>query len=593
MKEIGLTQSGRIVYSLPADEIVVEEGRIRQAFDPRKLQELKDSVADKGQLLPGICSMEGETVKLVAGERRLRVCMSLNIDYEFFLTTETSPIRIREIEVEENTIRVDLSWPEELTAIEELHAIKQTLNPLAPGQFQGGHTIQDTAELLKKSKSVIAEDLELAKFLVVEEVRNAPTKTEAKKIVKRLKEDFTRAEALKEAQAIALLDEEIREDLKELSRVSGDGGDTPSEDRSQVLFLINSFAPHVHTGRMEQVLETFEPGSFHITFFDPPWGQNLDKVELKRGGKEIFDDFPELFTSNLENWLSIIYRMMAVNSHLYMFFGIKDKGGEDLGEDEAGLIEIEKGKKIWINSFVYTTLEKVGFTTNWMPIIWYKQGMHRVRTPRIWPGRSYEPIAFARKGNKDLQWLGAPDVIITPAPTPSMKGSHMSGKHPDIYLQLLKRSAFPGDRILDPMAGTGMAGVAAEALKPTHQLSWELIEAKEEFSRLAISNLVKGYSKIIFQGAASEKEVEAAFWYCFCGASGKKEELKMDLQTASQTLCPTCGEDSIGSRLEIPLSFTNIPLDDEPESKELWKIYWKIHPDEQDAMLEWKAGKKK
>ena len=289
---------------------------------------------------------------------------------------------------------------------------------------------------------------------------------------------------------------------------------------------------------------------FDVVLFDPLWGQSIDRVEIERGSKEKFDDSPERFSSNLEEWLTILYRVMALNSHLYMFFGIKDKGE---GTDEEGLVKIESGKKIWTNSFVYTTLEKVGFEVNWMPLFWIKIGVHRTRNPKKWPGRCYEAIAFARKGNKPLQWQGAPDVIQTPPPSPAMKGSHMTGKHPDVYLGLLKRSAFPGDKVLDPMCGTGMAGVAAETMRATHQLDWIMVEEKEEFTRLSLANLVKGYSNIVLRGAEEE------------GGEGEGE-----------------GED-----LGLPESFKEIDLS-AADGSSLWKRYWKARPEEQEEMLEWR-----
>ena len=151
-------------------------------------------------------------------------------------------------------------------------------------------------------------------------------------------------------------------------------------------------------------------------------------------------------------------------------------------------------------TYVYNTLEQAGFTTNRLPIIWYKQGVHRTRNPDIWPGRSYEPIAYARKGKKPLSRLGAPDLIITPGAAPSLKQNHPSGKHPNVYLELLQRSAAPGDRCLDPMAGSGMLGVAADALQVTHELDWDEIELEKNFYNLAIDNASRGFYELIKEG---------------------------------------------------------------------------------------------
>lgn len=569
MKTIGVSETGKMIYAAPPEEIIVPEERFRWIFEKTAMEELKASVKDKGQLLPGICRQEEDgKIVLIAGERRLRACSDLDIPYEFFITEETDPLRIRSIELEENLVRENLDFKEKAAAVDEFHALQQGLNPPSPGRVTGGQTLEDTAKTLRKSPTTVREELELAKFMELDEVKNAKSRTEARKIIKRIKEDYARSKALKEAEKLreeeeGILPEELAEREQEREQEEDEPTDSPQKGKKELLRLINFFSPKVLEGRMEDRLNEFPDEHFDLVLFDPPWGQNLSEVERETGTKTKFDDSPEIFLSNLENWLSLLYQKMAVDSHLYMFFGIKD------------------------HAFVYDLLEKVGFQVNWMPIIWAKLGAHRTRNPKIWPGRSYEPIAFARKGKKDLVWLGAPDFAQTPAPTAAMKGSHMAGKNPDIYLNLIKRSAFPGDKVLDPMAGTGMAGVACEVFRPTHQLDWTLIEEKEEFVSLSIANLVKGYSNIVFRGAAEKEEPLLEFWYCSeCKSSGSASELVEKEGRTVRDCCPNCGEISLPLEKELPKDFREIPLGE--EGKEMWMLFWKLFPEQQDEMLEWK-----
>lgn len=573
LKEVGATKTGKALYSLPASEIFVEERRIRQVFEKKKHEELMESIKEVGQLAPGICREEGGKIIVVAGECRLRACLDLKRDYEFILTTEKDPVRIKRIELYENIHRQDLTWQEKAQSVAEFHIMEQQLNPPPPGLRQGGQTVEDTSESLNRSPTSVKEDLEIAKFLDVPEVAQAKNRTEAKKVITKIKEDFIRAKALEEAKALG--QRRLAAAVEELTEGEGSrpGGsfeaETESEDneKADLLELINLYLPRVHEGRMEAVLPEFPDNSFDIVLFDPPWGQDLDEVEPERGAKEKFDDSPEVFSKNLEGWLSLLYSKMSEHSHLYMFFGIKD------------------------HEFVYSLLEKVGFSVNRMPIYWIKQGAHRVRTPRIWPGRAVEPIAFARKGSKDLQWQGAPDYILTPAPTAAMKGSHMSGKHPDVYLNLIKRSGFPGNKLLDPMAGTCMSAVAAETYRHTLQLDWTMIEEKEEFVRLGINNLVKGYSSIVLRGAAEAKEPTKPFYYCpACKKTGPTSELTTGNGDASRTACPSCKASVVELDKEVPSSFKEIPLDPSDESRATWLLYWKLHPEQQEEMLLWKKG---
>ena len=504
LKELGLDESGKRIYSCTAEDVLVPAERIRQEFKKKDMEELEESIKDKGQLQAGVCRIDKDRkIVLVAGERRLRACGELGVPYEFTLSEETDPRRIKEIELEENIKRVDLTWQERVDAVDAFHLLQQEFHPPSAGRVTGGHTIADTAEALDKSVGLVAEDLELAAFMQLEEVRGAKNKTEAKKIVKRIKEDYERAKMLKEVQAKA-----TREAYEER------GEEPPREEEGPTTGptleeLVELFMPRILTGRMEEELQEFEDNTFQIVIFDPPWGQELDSVGEHGGEKVLFNDSHDSFARNLEGQLRLLYQKMAEHSHLYLFFGIVD------------------------HEFVYHILEKVGFQVNRIPIIWHKQGAHRTREPERWPGRSYEPIAFARKGNKRLVRLGAPDVIITPAPSPAIKQSHPSAKHPDVMLDLLKRSAFPGDRVLDPMAGSGMVGVAAEVLRLTHQLDWTLIEEKEEFTRLSIANCVKGYSKIILSASTHIDR-------CSCGSAGIREVLERIVEAGKPEICPKC-----------------------------------------------------
>jgi len=346
-------------------------------------------------------------------------------------------------------------------------------------------------------------------------VRDAKTKSEAKKIVKRLEEKLERFERLETA-------------FKE-EKANFIEGESEITSESQMIF----FSKKIHLAKMEDKLGDFEDEYFDVVFFDPPWRVGIDSVRKKGGNTDDFEDaLMELgdFEEELRNWLELLYRKMAQQSHLYLFFGI-----------------------IKHNS-IYKLLSRTGFTVNSIPLIWHKQGSHVVRTPDVWPGRSYEPIAFARKGSKNLVRKGASDVVTTPAPTPTMKKNHPTAKHPQIYLELLQRSCLPGDKILDPMCGSGMMGVAAEALEPSHKLKWEMIEMSPDFRRLSIVNVVDGYSNI-----TQRKEPEAP------------------LETPSLDKLDQVTEGG---------DFKNFQI-----GSEEWKHYWNKFPEKQEEMLSWRKEK--
>jgi len=505
------------VYETNIENIEVPEDRVRKKFDKRKINNLAFSIQRIGQCQPGVCKRRDSDGKysLVAGERRLRACAVARLPFRFTLLEETDPATILEIEIEENVNREDLTWQEEVEATDRLHRFREEQKK-KKGLKQG---VRQTAEEIGDSVGKTHEALDLVKWMEVPEVAQAKSKTEAKKIIKKLEAEVVRNVTLTRATEEASSSKARVETAPEKSEAKFIEVGGKKLDNEWILDCDR----RVIGGKFEEKIEDFKDGSIQLVIFDPPWGVDRN---AETNSQENVDDSPSIFLDNAENWLKILHRKMDENAHLYLFFGII------------------------YHEFVYSTLENCGFEVDRIPIIWYKQGIHHQHNPSKWPGRSYEPIAFAHKGNKKLLTLGSPDVIITKGPTPSMKQSHPHAKHPDVYVELLKRSAFPGDTILDPMCGSGMFGVAAEMSREGKKLDWWMIEGKPHFRTLALSNVIKGYSDV-----------------CNREPIQKQPDLGVP---------------------EVPEDFRTL----EPGS-EMWTRYWREHPEKQEEMLEWKMSRGK
>jgi len=450
------------LYQCDCKDVIVPEGRTRTEFDKKTIEQIAESIKKRRQDHPGICFLneEGKPV-LIAGEQRLRACELIQVPYTFRLQEEVDPIIILETELEENLCRKNLGFMEEARGLARLHEIKQEIYGKSKQGAPGGWGLKQTANLTNRSTGAVHENLELAQFAAAmpEAFEGVKTKKEAKAVMGKIMDNARRMTVLA--------------DLKEKEE--------KEDDLSLIEKQIQKFSSRIICDKMENALSSLDK-TFDIVIFDPPWGVSLDQVSrqslvytllekvgftvnwlpliwYKQGShnfsQETYEDSPENFVFNLESWLKLIYDRMSENSHLYFFFGIVN---------------------------------------------------HATRNSEIWPSRSYEPIAFARKGSKKLVKLGAPDIIITPQPKPSMKKIHPSAKHPMIYLELLQRSAFPGDKVLDPMAGSGMLGVAAEVLALTHKLDWLEIEEKQTYRALALDNVIKGFYAITQQEESLEGE---------------------------------------------------------------------------------------
>lgn len=559
-KEISI-KTGEMIYSSQPAEIRVRSDRHRQKFNRKKLDQLASSIQDTGQNQPGVCHVNDEKeLELLIGERRLRACMILQIPFKYYIKGEIrDPLLLELIQLDENICREDLTWQEEILAKSRQHIILTEMDEQSSEGTIGGHTIAMTAEHIGVKRSILQEDVTLAGFLAVPDVEAAPNKTTAKKIVKRMIEQVKRHDRLSTALTVAKtvsadeqipLTETARAEAKVKEEIArSKQKDSVVEDKKEEQTVLEKQLVYYNKrcilGNMEEKLLNFEDESFDIVCFDPPWGVEFDVVRKLSAGTKGYDDSAQFFFKKIKDWLALLYQKMKPDSHLYMFFGM---GAAPEGED---LEEEDLAEGFRYRDFMYDFLHATGFKTNRMPLIWWKEGAHVTRNPQIWPGRSYEPIAYARKGKKPLAKLGKPDVIRTPMPTPAIKDIHPSAKHPKIYKELLLRSAQPADTILDPMAGSGMFGVAAEELTKTHALNWMQIEIDADFRNLQLLNLVKGYAGI----TQAVEPVEIAVTY--------REPLPLPEEW--DLLTP--GTDD-------------------------WMRYWKANPDKQKAMAEWSMKRK-
>lgn len=476
------------VHQADPSSVVVSPKRQRTVVKEKPLTELIESIKEHGQLQPGVCHKHSDSIELIIGYRRLLACKAIGIPYLFILKEEIKDAyALYEMELHENLYRENLSWLDEVNAKNELVKLWQQTKGGAPGQ-RGKFNLRQGAEALGTSLGLLSEDIKLAQFAAeVPEVAKAKTKSEAKAVIKRIEgavernEQFTKAvEKAKTKVACSTTEPPANED------------EAAKQAQECLLLEYNNRVLH---GPMEELLTKFPDEHFDVVFFDPPWGVNFDSVAKEASSKSSYQDNLESVEEKLPSWLALIYSKMAKDSHLYLKFGITNY------------------------QLVYDALREAGFTTNGIPIVWYKKGAHRVRTPDKYPGRSYEPIAFAIKGSRDLILRGREDHITTSQTPRKLACEHRSATHPDVIIDLLRRSCKPGDKVLDPMAGSGAFGVACEHLKSQLLLDYTEIELDKASRDLAFKNLLAGYSALI-----NEAQVEAEASQDFADDAYKNEK---------------------------------------------------------------------
>lgn len=402
------------------NSIIIPESRQRHNFDPAKLQELITSIEKIGLLQTPVLREVDGTFYLVAGERRLRAMKEIwelggsfhhhgfrvpPCQVPYTRLSDLGPLAAREAELDENIRREDLTWQERGAAEAALLSLRQD-QAVAHG-FTEVPTHTDLAEELgmaRGSANSVRKRILLSDHLHIPEVAKAATAEEAFKILKR-REERQRNAALAEAL----------------------GGEVTSSQHE------------LHNVNCIPWLRTQHAATYDIILTDPPYGMGADTFGDSGGmatGTHHYDDSPANFITLMGDLIPELTRVAKPESHLYLFCDID-----------------------WFG-FLKDAFRESGWNVFRTPLIWYKPSGFRAPWPEHGPQRKYETILYARRG--DLRTLLLGGDVIDCAPDANL--GHNAQKPIDLYHNLLRRSARPGMRVLDPFCGTGPIFPAAQRL---------------------------------------------------------------------------------------------------------------------------------
>lgn len=136
---------------VPIEQIMANPDQPRRQFEPTALQELAESLKNRGVLQPLIVRPhpgDAEMYQIVAGERRWRAAQMAQLHELPVIVRDLSDTEVLEVAIIENIQRADLN------AIEEAASFRQLMDRF-------GHTQERLAEALNKSRSHIANLLRL------------------------------------------------------------------------------------------------------------------------------------------------------------------------------------------------------------------------------------------------------------------------------------------------------------------------------------------------------------------------------------------------------------------------------------------------
>ncbi|GLQ12227.1 chromosome partitioning protein ParB [Devosia yakushimensis] len=147
-----VTETGG-VKRLPVEMIIANRANPRRTFDPDQLEELTNSIREKGVMQPLLVrpSDDPNIFELIAGERRWRASQKAGLHDVPVIVRDVGDKEALELAIIENVQRADLN------PLEEAQGYGQLIE-----QFE--YTQQDLAQVIGKSRSHVANTLRLLKL---------------------------------------------------------------------------------------------------------------------------------------------------------------------------------------------------------------------------------------------------------------------------------------------------------------------------------------------------------------------------------------------------------------------------------------------
>lgn len=391
-------------------EVFIPPDRQRKKVDEGKISELAVSIQAHG-LLNAIVVKPVDRVRfpdapqqlkyqLVAGYRRLLAHALLKRkEIEAKLLEQVDELEAEEIELDENIMREQLSWQDEVKAKARLVELRKV---------KYGDSIRDVADHVGESRGELWEDTRLAKAMeVMPELAHSKNKSQAQN---KLRLIARRLDLTEKAEKIMAESKEMAE----------------------------SFETKVFQGPWQSITPKWTSGIAGCVITDPPYGIDLDEGETKKGSPhpEVYADNHYDVMDDIELMMKEAFRLLKDDAHAYFFFDIKN------------------------HAKVLAKLQSAGFTVDPIPLIWVKPGPGQTNHPDSRWGSGYEACFFCRKGARALLKQGQSNVL-THDPVPGNKKIHPVEKPTSLLRQLIESSTAPQEIVIDFYGGSGSTAEAA------------------------------------------------------------------------------------------------------------------------------------
>lgn len=414
-----------------------EEKKAKTAFE-----DLKNSVRRFGILQPIRVTQD---YQLVAGFRRLSVAKALGLatipaTYE---DQDLPELVVKEMELEENLHRHDMTWQERANALADLHKLKCELDPLW-GQ-------EKTAQVAGTSQSKVSEAVQIQNMMALfPEIAQAKTMKQALSIGKQKAKTVLRTEAIKAAP-------ETFKNVKE----------------------------RVVCADSVEFIKLVPDESFKLQLCDPPFGIGYDRRKNHTGLSETGYEDDEDSYKKLLSMAPDLYRTLEEDGILVWFLGhswLQDTLPEkhlDIADIRQKAQWLREGKMSpqhagklldeiadWhddIRIGATRTFRDAGFIVDEIPLIWNRsEGRCYTTRPDRYFGRGYDIALMCIKGNPEIVKRGRPNGnVFTYKPVKVDEKEHIVERPVELYEEIIKHLTIPGERVVDFFAGSGSVGAAA------------------------------------------------------------------------------------------------------------------------------------
>lgn len=409
-------------------DIIIGKDRGRTDFGD--ILELSESIKKYGLLHPLVVRPMGafgydhdkeepivykKTYLLIAGERRLRACIFAGmLEVNVTFKEDVDAVTGKEMELEENLRRKDLTWPETCELTAQLDELKRKQHGSATRSHDSaGWGVKETAHAVNRSVGAVSEDIKLAQAIranpkLLKKVGHLP-KHAARRIIKQ------------DAEA-AILRKKV-------------------EDKELIIDAT------LLLGSCEELIDDVADESVHLWLTDPPFGIQ-DILDVGKTGNKSMTysitksnvETPDVMRACYKKLIPKVFKKLVPGAHIYIFHA-------------PG----------WYCELLQM-LGGYGFDVGEVPIIWDKMRTSIVGKCLHYTA-SHECIFFGRKPpNSRLLKKPLRDVFPIQAINPQDK-AHSLQKPDTLIRAFIENSTNVGEMVLDTFAGSAQTLVTARKLQ--------------------------------------------------------------------------------------------------------------------------------